>query len=438
MSIDGLPIFKRKRGRPPKNQVPEVSFHNRSSAPSPASNPLHPSLHPHHLLHLQASLASHSSSPSSSPSPFHLSVPPITTLAPSTNSSSSSASSSSTTGVTTTPSSTYPGKDNSNSSPVPPSQLNHPSLGPLALSPYHSLAAAMNGNSAAAAAAAANFAASLSQNGSEGLIPVPILPILQLFNLPGNSSLYASAASSSTSSGPSVGGSDRKRNASPDHDLATSDHQLPSDADPDDPGSGDPSDPVKRQKVSSSQLRILKDEPVPAGYLRFRFNEDCKYAYCSYREHQTHFHCTRMSCGYSFCDKTRFVQHTARHERLDTLMGKDFQQFRSNIDCGYCNCTFANEAGSPSSQSNKASHFHCLKCDFTCTDTNRVVAHRRLHQKMDGIAAAGFQKFTTSMDCSVQACNHNRRQTHYHCNKCQYTVLGLSQMNSHKYRHSQE
>jgi len=52
----------------------------------------------------------------------------------------------------------------------------------------------------------------------------------------------------------------------------------------------------------------MKDEPVPEGYIRFRFNEDCQYPHCGYREHQTHFHCMRPDCGYSFCDKTRFVQ----------------------------------------------------------------------------------------------------------------------------------
>jgi hypothetical protein len=45
---------------------------------------------------------------------------------------------------------------------------------------------------------------------------------------------------------------------------------------------------------------------------------------------------------------------------------------------------------------NKASHFHCLKCDFVCTDTNKVVAHRRQHQKLDSIQAAGFEKFPPS------------------------------------------
>jgi hypothetical protein len=187
----------------------------------------------------------------------------------------------------------------------------------------------------------------------------------------------------------------------------------------------------KKARIQNS-MRILKDEPVPEGYLRFRFNEDCQYQHCGYREHQTHFHCQRQDCGYSFCDKTRFVQHTARHERLDTLMGGDFQQYRANVACGRPDCAYTTNLGSTQ---NKASHFHCLKCDFVCTDTNKVVAHRRQHQKLDSIQAAGFEKFTPSQHCRVPNCQHSGKQTHYHCLSCQYAVLGLAQMSAHKYRH---
>ena len=108
--------------------------------------------------------------------------------------------------------------------------------------------------------------------------------------------------------------------------------------------SSSPSSPPESKK-QRLQMRILKDEPVPDGYIRFRFNEDCAYTHCGYREHQTHFHCTREDCGYSFCDKTRFVQHTARHERLDTLMGGDFKQYRANISCGRSNCSYVPNTG---------------------------------------------------------------------------------------------
>ncbi|XP_045780221.1 uncharacterized protein LOC123877463 isoform X1 [Maniola jurtina] len=183
-------------------------------------------------------------------------------------------------------------------------------------------------------------------------------------------------------------------------------------------------------------MRVLKDEPIPEGYLRFRFNEDCGYQQCGYREHQTHFHCTRKDCGYSFCDKTRFVQHTARHERLDTLMGGDFQQYRANVYCQRPECPHASTF--VGTGQNKASHFHCLKCEFVCTDTNKVVAHRRQHQKLDSIQAAGFEKFQPSKGCGYEPqCIHSKKQTHYHCLQCGFAVLGLSQMTSHKYKHQE-
>lgn len=64
-----------------------------------------------------------------------------------------------------------------------------------------------------------------------------------------------------------------------------------------------------------------------------------------------------------------------------------------------------------------------------------MVAHRRQHQKLDSIQAAGFEKFTPSQHCRAPSCQHSGKQTHYHCLSCQYAVLGLAQMSAHKYRH---
>ncbi|XP_059609765.1 zinc finger protein castor homolog 1-like isoform X2 [Phlebotomus argentipes] len=180
--------------------------------------------------------------------------------------------------------------------------------------------------------------------------------------------------------------------------------------------------------------RMLKDEPIPLGYLKFRFNEDCKFNNCGYRNHQSHFHCCRHDCFYSFCDKTRFVQHTARHERLDKLMGDDFKQYRANMRCGYENCAYSKPSGS----NNKSSHFHCLKCDFICSDTNKVVAHRRQHTKLEYIRLAGFRKVSNSEKCSKEAndvsCSYSGRQTHYHCLVCNCSVLSRAQLTSHRHR----
>lgn len=155
----------------------------------------------------------------------------------------------------------------------------------------------------------------------------------------------------------------------------------------------------KKQKTSERpkeyQKKSYKDDSVPSGYLKFRFNQDCNFPNCGYRNHQSHFHCCRKDCFYSFCDKTRFVQHTARHERLDKLMGDDFKQFRANMHCGYQNCAYNKNLG----PHNKSSHFHCLKCNYICSDTNKVVAHRRQHSKQEYIKLAGFRKFSNNEHC---------------------------------------
>lgn len=105
---------------------------------------------------------------------------------------------------------------------------------------------------------------------------------------------------------------------------------------------------VAATTINSGQRTAAKrnrDHDIPSGYLKFRFNEDCGFERCGYRNHQSHFHCNRRDCHYSFCDKTRFVQHTARHERMDTLMGDDFRQFRANMQCGVASCAYATASG---------------------------------------------------------------------------------------------
>lgn len=248
-------------------------------------------------------------------------------------------------------------------------------------------------------------------------------------------------------------------------------------------------------RTASSGYKSYKDEPIPQGYLKFRFNEDCNFPNCGYSNLQSHFHCCRTDCYYSFCDKTRFVQHTARHERLDKLMGEDFKQYRANMHCGYDNCVYKCNLGKKmfehysrfndeiyfsgfffdlnllffhfSGSNNKSSHFHCLKCDFICSDTNKVVAHRRQHSKMEYISAAGFRKIANNERCFIATneksnnedtqeniddndnndlkenddieddsieCAYSMKQTHYHCLICDACVLNRAQLGSHKHK----
>ncbi|KAL7734934.1 hypothetical protein ACLKA6_011203 [Drosophila palustris] len=184
-----------------------------------------------------------------------------------------------------------------------------------------------------------------------------------------------------------------------------------------------------------------RDQDIPTGYLKFRFNEDCGFERCGYRNHQSHFHCNRRDCHYSFCDKTRFVQHTARHERMDTLMGDDFRQYRANMRCGVIDCCYATPTPTTVNcrsdellTPKKSSHFHCRKCDYVCTDSNKVVAHRRLHMRLEFVRSAGFRKIASNESCDSPSCSYALRHTHYHCTTCDCSVLSRAQLASHRHR----
>ena len=167
---------------------------------------------------------------------------------------------------------------------------------------------------------------------------------------------------------------------------------------------------------------------IPAGFIRFHCSNDCGYIRCAYRQSVTHYHCVRPECGYGFSDKSRILQHQFRHERLDKLMGDEFQQFRATVRCGRGDCEF----------SEKASHFHCQKCAFVCADSSKVLAHRKYHTKMDNISNNGFQKFGSLQGCGMTMCSYSRKQTHYHCmhDGCNHAVLGPAQMAPHKLKHA--
>jgi len=173
--------------------------------------------------------------------------------------------------------------------------------------------------------------------------------------------------------------------------------------------------------------RSIKDDTIPDGYSRWRYNEECSYPKCAYRHSVTHFHCNRDDCGYGFSDRSRLVQHTLRHERIDSITGGELQQYRINQDCEKLECEF----------NKKMSHFHCKRCPYNCTDSSKVLTHRKHHAKLDNIANQGFQKYSTVDDCGNNLCPYARKQTHFHCLKdsCKSAVLGPTQMASHKAKH---
>ncbi|XP_060114911.1 zinc finger protein castor homolog 1 isoform X7 [Heteronotia binoei] len=185
----------------------------------------------------------------------------------------------------------------------------------------------------------------------------------------------------------------------------------------------------KRRKTASSR-KMLDEGMMLEGFRRYDLYEDCKDSSCQFSLKVTHYHCTRENCGYKFCGRTHMYKHAQHHDRVDNLVLDDFKRFKSSLSCNFPDCQF----------SGNSTHFHCLRCGFRCTDSTKVTAHRKHHGKQDVISAAGFCQFSSSVDCEVSDCKYKLKCSHFHCTYpgCKHTVVGMSQMDSHKRKHEKQ
>ncbi|KAG8434794.1 hypothetical protein GDO86_012949 [Hymenochirus boettgeri] len=185
----------------------------------------------------------------------------------------------------------------------------------------------------------------------------------------------------------------------------------------------------KRRKTASSR-KMLDEGMMLEGFRRYDLYEDCKDSACQFSLKVTHYHCTRENCGYKFCGRTHMYKHAQHHDRVDNLVLDDFKRFKSSLSCSFPECQF----------SGNSTHFHCLRCGFRCTDSTKVTAHRKHHGKQDVISAAGFCQFSSSVDCEVSDCKYKLKCSHFHCTypNCKHTVVGMSQMDSHKRKHEKQ
>uniref|UniRef100_A0A665TS71 C2H2-type domain-containing protein n=1 Tax=Echeneis naucrates TaxID=173247 RepID=A0A665TS71_ECHNA len=185
----------------------------------------------------------------------------------------------------------------------------------------------------------------------------------------------------------------------------------------------------KRRKTASSR-KMLDEGMMLEGFRRYDLYENCKDSSCQFSLKVTHYHCTRENCGYKFCGRTHMYKHAQHHDRVDNLVLDDFKRFKSSLSCNFPDCQF----------SGNSTHFHCLRCGFRCTDSTKVTAHRKHHGKQDVISAAGFCQFSSSADCEVPDCKYKLKCSHFHCTfpECKHTVVGMSQMDSHKRKHEKQ
>lgn len=92
-------------------------------------------------------------------------------------------------------------------------------------------------------------------------------------------------------------------------------------------------------------------------------------------------------------------------------------------------------------------HFHCL--DILCLNVNKVLCkreevlrHLKWHKKRNESLTHGFLRFSSTDDCSIQfgECQHNGKQTHYHClqGNCDKVYISTSDVQMHSNYHRKD
>ncbi|CAD5124790.1 DgyrCDS13052 [Dimorphilus gyrociliatus] len=183
--------------------------------------------------------------------------------------------------------------------------------------------------------------------------------------------------------------------------------------------------PLIEKLAERSNLKVEKDQEVSeGGFIKFKFSDDCSVEKCSYRLSGSHYHCSKPDCLYSFTDKGKGEQHLLRHKKIDEVIGSDFKLIRSHQSCPDDDCNISQ------------AHYHCIRCNFSCTDRGKVVAHRNIHKAVDGFQDAGFVKVKAGDPCDehvkeIIKCTYSGKCIHFHCLKCTFITLNSTQIRQH-------
>lgn len=201
------------------------------------------------------------------------------------------------------------------------------------------------------------------------------------------------------------------------------------DGDNDDSSRTSHSPPVKTSPIPGPYVAKFKlGEDVMNGFQRFEANENCGDDKCTYMYKVSHYHCTRENCFYRFTGRTHMFKHQQHHDRVAGLVRDDFKRFKASNPCEDEDCEFRG----------KNTHFHCLRCDFKCTDSAKVGTHRRQHIKADTLEQSGFQRVRGKDDCGRVECKYRcRNMSHFHCLQpgCSYAIVGLTGIELHAEKH---
>lgn len=120
-----------------------------------------------------------------------------------------------------------------------------------------------------------------------------------------------------------------------------------------------------------------------------------------------------LDCNFSIVFSVLGSRHSSspNREGKNTVpidYSKYVKRFSSSSECGSTYCK----------DLNYREHFHCLDCSSRVfVKKEEMIRHFKWHKKRDESLQHGFMRYSPMDDCSekYKNCQHNRKQTHYHC-----------------------
>ncbi|CAH8577818.1 unnamed protein product [Heterobilharzia americana] len=109
---------------------------------------------------------------------------------------------------------------------------------------------------------------------------------------------------------------------------------------------------------------------------------------------------------------------------------ESIRKFCSNNECGYEACR----------SSRLREHYHCGVCNKILLRREEMIRHAKWHKKREESMQYGFMRYSPGDDCTVSACPHNGRQTHYHCmqSNCYKVYISTSDVQMHANYHRKD
>ncbi|XP_055374144.1 transcription factor castor-like, partial [Condylostylus longicornis] len=195
----------------------------------------------------------------------------------------------------------------------------------------------------------------------------------------------------------------------------------------------------QKQLEQQQQHQQQNDEKLLLSYQlknlqRFGSHYECNINQCIYENLREHFHCYDVPCfGKSLNKKDEIIRHIKWHKKRNESLNYGFLRFSSSDDCSL-------RFNSSCQHNKKQTHYHCFQpnCDKVYISTSDVQMHSNYHRKDIAIFQEGFQRYRATENCNATYCIFSsQKTTHFHCRRenCNFTFKNKADMEKHKSYH---